>query len=115
MTPQEARTAAFFQMVRENVIVNTPFEFTLVLKDERGAISGKYTLKRSGAGSWDAQGSDSLGPGGSERVIVAETAVTNLALLIQRNPPILRALAIAKTAGVDIRLIGLEPQMIAIR
>jgi hypothetical protein len=112
MTPQEAKTAAFFQMVRENVIVNTPFEFTLILKDEKGGISGKYTLKRTPGGSWDAQAADSLGPGGTERVVVAETAVTSLPLLIHRNPPILRALAIAKTAGVDIRLIGIEPQML---
>lgn len=115
MTPQEARTAGFFQMIRENVIVNTPFEFTMILKNEAGAISGKYTLKRSGSGSWDAQASDSLGPGGTERVLVVETAVTSLAVLIQKNPQILRALAIAKTAGVDIKLIGLEPQMIAMR
>lgn len=99
-------------MVRENVVVNSPFEFTLILKDEAGRISGKYTLKRTPSGSWDAHASDSLGPGGSERVVVAETAVTSLPLLLQRNAPILRALAIAKTAGVQIQLAGLEPQMI---
>jgi hypothetical protein len=112
MTPQQLRTEGFFQMVRENVIVNTPFEFTLILKDEFGRISGKYTLKRTPAGSYDAQASDSLGPGGTERVLVAETAVTSLPLLLKRNPQILRALAIAKTAGVPLKLIGIEPQML---
>lgn len=117
MTPQQqqrARAAQFLQMVRENVIVNTPFEFTMILKGVNGGVSGKYTLKRTSGASWDAHASDSLGKNGAERVIVAETAVTSLARLIQKNPPILRALAIAQTAGVEIKLIGLEPQMIKV-
>lgn len=94
-------------MIRDNLIVNTVDEFTLILKNDKREVVGRYKITRvpGSRNSWDGDAEDNSGPGGAQRVIVRVHGVPSLQLLLTRYMPLKKAVFLALSAGARIHIL----------
>lgn len=110
MTPEQLRILGekeFFQMIRENLIVNTRDKFVLILKNDKREVAGRYVIERIAGtvNSWDGSAEDNMGPGGSQRTVLKVHAVPSLQILLTRFMPLKKAVFLALSAGARVHIL----------